>query len=231
MVDKYLRSDSPASKFEYNSKYTAPIKEEYKQWLKKNHPGEYYDKFGGKKPFNRLSKFGKISKVGGYVGLATMMYEFAKEVLDVTGDIPNDMDEREQIRREMIMSNIPKIVIDDKGNSTLQHPDPKDLKDHLPYKKYLSNIPNVPGSGDEVEGVDFVWVDPYQEMFPISTDGYELSQFGWTKKVDKTFLQNQADITMRDLRAVSSVIPPEIKEVGKNVVSLVIGKPEKMENK
>jgi hypothetical protein len=36
---------------------------------------------------------------------------------------------------------------------------------------------------------------------------------------------------MRDLRAVSSVIPPEIKEVGKNVVSLVIGKPEKMENK
>ena len=67
------------AEFEYNSKYTAPIKEEYKQWLKKNHPGEYYDKFGGKKPFNRLSKFGKISKVGGYVGLATMMYEFAKQ--------------------------------------------------------------------------------------------------------------------------------------------------------
>ena len=131
----------------------------------------------------------------------------------------------------MLVNNMPKVVIDEKGNSVLQHPDPKNLKDHLPYKKYINNVPSAPGSGDEVEGVDFVWVDPYQEMFPISTDGYELSKFGWTKKVDKTFLQNQADITMRDLKAVSSVIPPEIKKIGKNVISLVTGKPEMMEKK
>ena len=105
------------AEFNYNSKYTAPIKQEYMQWLKKNHPGEYYDNFGGKKPFSKLSKFAKISKVGGYVGLASMMYEFAKEVLDVTGDIPDDMMEREQIRRQMLMDNVPQIVIDEKGNS------------------------------------------------------------------------------------------------------------------
>ena len=229
MVDKYIKQD--ISKFEYNSKYTAPIKEEYKKWLKKNHPSEYYDNFGGKKPFSKLSKFAKISKVGGYVGLASMMYEFAKEVLDVTGDIPDDMMEREQIRRQMIMDNVPKIVIDEKGNQILKHPDPKSLKDHLPYKKYISKTPNAPGSGDEAVGVDFVWVDPYQEMFPIDTEGYELSKFGWTKKTDKSFLKNQVDITVRDAKALYGFIPPEIKEVGKNVVSLVTGKPEMMEKK
>ena len=45
------------------------------KWLKKNHPGEYYDKFGGKKPFNRLSKVGKISRLGKYGALAGIVYE------------------------------------------------------------------------------------------------------------------------------------------------------------
>ena len=102
------------------------------------------------------------------------------------------------------------------------------MKDHLPYKKYLSDIPSVPG-GDEVEGVDYVWVDPYQEMFPIDTEGYELSQFGWVKPEQKTFLQNQADLIVRDVRAIASVIPPEIKEVGKNVYAIATGNPKLME--
>jgi len=34
---------------------------DHKNWLKQNYPGEYYDKYGGKKPYNRLSKVGKVS--------------------------------------------------------------------------------------------------------------------------------------------------------------------------
>ena len=82
------------SDFKYNSKYTAPIKEEYMQWLKKNHPGEYYDKFGGKKPFNRLSKVGKVGRLGKYGALAGIVYELGKEVLSL-GNIPDDLEERE----------------------------------------------------------------------------------------------------------------------------------------
>ena len=226
MVDKYFQN---TSKFEYNSKYTAPIKEEYKQWLKKNHPGEYYDQYGGKKPFNRLSKFGKVNRIGGYAGLAGVIYELGKAILDFAGNIPNDMEEREILRRGVIKDNIPKIVVGEDGKQTLVQPDPKSLKDHLPYKKYLSDIPSVPGSGDEVEGVDYVWVAPYQEMFPIDTEGYELSQFGWVKPEQKTFLQNQADLIVRDVRAIASVIPPEIKEVGKNVYAIATGNPKLME--
>ena len=48
---------------------------------------------------------------------------------------------------------------------------------------------------------------------------------------DKSFLKNQVDITVRDAKALYGFIPPEIKEVGKNVVSLVTGKPEMMEKK
>jgi hypothetical protein len=83
---------------------------------------------------------------------------------------------------------------------------------------------------DEVEGVDYIWVDPYQELYELDTEGYELGQFGWTKKVKKGFLQNQADITVRDLKAISSVIPPEIKEVGKNVVAIATGNTKMMED-
>ena len=28
----------------YKSKMTAPIETEYKEWMKKNYPGDYYDK-------------------------------------------------------------------------------------------------------------------------------------------------------------------------------------------
>ena len=100
------------AEFNYNSKYTAPIKKEYMQWLKKNHPGEYYDNFGGKKPFNRLSKVGKVAKLGKYGALAGIVYELGKEVLDMTGNIPDDVEEREMIRQDKILNNIPKIVID-----------------------------------------------------------------------------------------------------------------------
>lgn len=228
MVDKYFQNPS---KFEYNSKWTAPIQEEYKQWLKKNHPGDYYDKFGGKKPFDRLSKFGKVKKIGGYAGLAGVIYELGKEILDFSGNIPNDMEEREMLRRGILMDNIPKIVIGEDGKSTLQQPDPQSLKDHLPYKKYINDRPSVPMKGmDEVEGVDYIWVDPYQELNELDTEGYELGQFGWTKKVKTGFLKNQADITVRDLKAISSVIPPEIKEVGKNVVAIATGNTKMMED-
>ena len=216
--------------FKYNSKYTAPIKQEYMQWLKKNHPGEYYDNFGGKKPFNRLSKVGKVAKLGKYGALAGIVYELGKEVLDMTGNIPNDLEEREMLRQDKILNNIPKIVIDENGKQTLQQPDPEDLKDHLPYKKYLSNTPSAPGSGDEVEGVDFVWVDPYEQNFgPVTTEGYELGKFGWTKKVEKNFLQNQVETYARDIKAVSSVIPPEIKTVTKKAFNLITGNPERVE--
>jgi len=216
--------------FQYNSKYTAPIKKEYMQWLKKNHPGEYYDKFGGKKPFNRLSKVGKLSRLGGYGALAGIVYELGKEVLDITGNIPDDVEEREMRRQDKILNNIPKVVINEDGTQSLQQPDPEDLKDHLPYKKYLSNVPNAPGSGDEVEGVDFVWVDPYEKNYgPVNTEGYQLGKFGWTKKVEKNFLQNQVEIYARDIKAVSSVIPPEIKTVGKKALNFVTGNPERVE--
>ena len=176
------------AEFQYNSKYTAPIKKEYMQWLKKNHPGEYYDKFGGKKPFNRLSKVGKISRLGKYGALAGIVYELGKEVLDITGNIPDDVEEREMIRQDKILNNIPKVVINKDGTQSLQQPDPEDLKDHLPYKKYISNTPSAPGLGDEVEGVDFVWVDPYEQNYgTVNTEGYQLGKFGWTKKEKRTF--------------------------------------------
>ena len=41
--------------------------------------------------------------------------------------------------------------------------------------------------------------------------------------------QNQADLIVRDVRAIASVIPPEIKEVGKNVYAIATGNPKLME--
>lgn len=213
------------SDFQYNSKYTAPIKEEYMQWLKKNHPGEYYDKFGGKKPFNRLSKVGKISRLGKYGALAGIVYELGKEVLSL-GDIPNDIEERESIRQSVILNNIPKIVINDDGTQTLTEPDFESLKDHLPYKKYIDKVPSIPNGSDEVEGVDYIWVDPYEEMYgPVNTEGYTLSQFGWSKKAEKP----TGEKIQKVVKTLTSFIPPEIRDLGKKTVRTVTGNTERVE--
>jgi len=213
------------SDFQYNSKYTAPIKEEYMQWLKKNHPGEYYDKFGGKKPFNRLSKVGKISRLGKYGALAGIVYELGKEVLSL-GDIPNDIEERESIRQSVILNNIPKIVINDDGTQTLTEPDFESLEDHLPYKKYIDKVPSIPNGSDEVEGVDYIWVDPYEEMYgPVNTEGYTLSQFGWSKKAEKP----TGEKIQKVVKTLTSFIPPEIRDLGKKTVRTVTGNTERVE--
>ena len=213
------------SDFQYNSKYTAPIKEEYMQWLKKNHPGEYYDKFGGKKPFNRLSKVGKISRLGKYGALAGIVYELGKEVLSL-GEIPNDIEERESIRQSVILNNIPKIVINDDGTQTLTEPDFESLEDHLPYKKYLDKVPSIPNGSDEVEGVDYIWVDPYEEMYgPVNTEGYTLSQFGWSKKAEKP----TGEKIQKVVKTLTSFIPPEIRDLGKKTVRTVTGNTERVE--
>jgi hypothetical protein len=213
------------SDFQYNSKYTAPIKEEYMQWLKKNHPGEYYDKFGGKKPFNRLSKVGKISRLGKYGALAGIVYELGKEVLSL-GDIPNDIEERESIRQSVILNNIPKIVINDDGTQTLTEPDFESLEDHLPYKKYLDKVPSIPNGSDEVEGVDYIWVDPYEEMYgSVNTEGYTLSQFGWSKKAEKP----TGEKIQKVVKTLTSFIPPEIRDLGKKTVRTVTGNTERVE--
>jgi hypothetical protein len=213
------------SDFQYNSKYTAPIKEEYMQWLKKNHPGEYYDKFGGKKPFNRLSKVGKISRLGKYGALAGIVYELGKEVLSL-GDIPNDIEERESIRQSVILNNIPKIVINDDGTQTLTEPDFESLEDHLPYKKYIDKVPSIPNGSDEVEGVDYIWVDPYEEMYgSVNTEGYTLSQFGWSKKAEKP----TGEKIQKVVKTLTSFIPPEIRDLGKKTVRTVTGNTERVE--
>jgi hypothetical protein len=213
------------SDFQYNSKYTAPIKEEYMQWLKKNHPGEYYDKFGGKKPFNRLSKVGKIGRLGKYGALAGIVYELGKEVLSL-GDIPNDIEERESIRQSVILNNIPKIVINDDGTQTLTEPDFESLEDHLPYKKYLDKVPSIPNGSDEVEGVDYIWVDPYEEMYgSVNTEGYTLSQFGWSKKAEKP----TGEKIQKVVKTLTSFIPPEIRDLGKKTVRTVTGNTERVE--
>tara|TARA_A100000172_G_scaffold36466_1_gene22150 strand:+ start:236 stop:883 length:648 start_codon:yes stop_codon:yes gene_type:complete len=214
------------SDFKYNSKYTAPIKEEYMQWLKKNHPGEYYDKFGGKKPYNRLSKVGKVGRLGKYGALAGIVYELGKEVLSL-GNIPDDLEEREMIRQEMILNNIPKIVVNKDGTQTLQQPDPQDLKDHLPYKKYIDKVPSIPnGAGDEVAGVDYIWVDPYEELYgAVNTEGYELSKFGWSKKTEKP----TGEKIQKVVKTVTSFIPPEIRDFGKKAVNTVTGNTERVE--
>tara|TARA_R100000426_G_scaffold53948_1_gene38860 strand:- start:269 stop:913 length:645 start_codon:yes stop_codon:yes gene_type:complete len=213
------------SDFQYNSKYTAPIKEEYMQWLKKNHPGEYYDKFGGKKPFNRLSKVGKISRLGKYGALAGIVYELGKEVLSL-GEIPNDIEERESIRQSVILNNIPKIVINDDGTQTLTEPDFESLEDHLPYKKYIDKVPSIPNGSDEVEGVDYIWVDPYEEMYgPVNTEGYTLSQFGWSKKAEKP----TGEKIQKVVKTLTSFIPPEIRDLGKKTVRTVTGNTERVE--
>jgi len=213
------------SDFQYNSKYTAPIKEEYMQWLKKNHPGEYYDKFGGKKPFNRLSKVGKISRLGKYGALAGIVYELGKEVLSL-GNIPNDIEERESIRQSVILNNIPKIVINDDGTQTLTEPDFESLEDHLPYKKYIDKVPSIPNGSDEVEGVDYIWVDPYEEMYgPVNTEGYTLSQFGWSKKAEKP----TGEKIQKVVKTLTSFIPPEIRDLGKKTVRTVTGNTERVE--
>ena len=213
------------SDFQYNSKYTAPIKEEYMQWLKKNHPGEYYDKFGGKKPYNRLSKVGKISRLGKYGALAGIVYELGKEVLSL-GNIPNDIEERESIRQSVILNNIPKIVINDDGTQTLTEPDFESLEDHLPYKKYIDKVPSIPNGSDEVEGVDYIWVDPYEEMYgPVNTEGYTLSQFGWSKKAEKP----TGEKIQKVVKTLTSFIPPEIRDLGKKTVRTVTGNTERVE--
>ena len=213
------------SDFQYNSKYTAPIKEEYMQWLKKNHPGEYYDKFGGKKPFNRLSKVGKISRLGKYGALAGIVYELGKEVLSL-GNIPNDIEERESIRQSVILNNIPKIVINDDGTQTLTEPDFESLEDHLPYKKYIDKVPSIPNGSDEVEGVDYIWVDPYEEMYgSVNTEGYTLGQFGWSKKAEKP----TGEKIQKVVKTLTSFIPPEIRDLGKKTVRTVTGNTERVE--
>ena len=206
----------------YKSKMTAPIEAEYKEWMKKNYPGDYYDKYGGKKPYNRLSNIGKISRIGGYGTLAGIVYELGKYVLDVEGDIPNDLEEREQIRMQMIMNNVPKVVTNKDGSTSVSLPNKQDLKDHLPYKKYLSDKPDLPGSA-EVEGVDFEWVDPYEEMYGAYDEsqkkGYELTELGWRPKPESSTITKIGAA----VDAVSSVIPPEIKDVAKKTTAFVTG--------
>ena len=63
----------------------------------------------------------------------------------------------------------------------------------------------------------------------MTTEGYELGKFGWTKKVEKNFLQNQVETYARDIKVVSSVIPPEIKTVTKKAFNLITGNPERVE--
>ena len=204
--------------FNYKSKFTVPVQEEYKQWLKKNYPGDYYDKYGGKKPFNRLSTVGKIGKVGGYAGLVGLVYELGKEVLSL-GNIPNDLEEREQLRMGMIMNNVPKVVTAKDGTTSVELPDKQSLKDHLPYKKYISDVPDVSG-GEEVQGVDYVLVDPYDEIYgPVNTEGYELTEYGYRRIPEKSTIEKIS----KGAKVVSSVIPPEIKDVTKKGLAFITG--------
>ena len=192
---------------------------DYKNWLKQNHPGEYYDKYGGKKPYNRLSKVGKVARLGKYGALAGIVYELGKEVLSL-GNIPDDVEERESIRQDVILNNIPKVVVNEDGTQTLTQPDFQSLSDHLPYKKYLDKVPSIPTGSDEVEGVDYVWVDPYEEMYgPVNTEGYTLGKFGWSKTAEKP----TGEKIQKVVKTVSSFIPPEIKDFGKKTTAFVTG--------
>jgi hypothetical protein len=153
------------------------------------------------------------------------VYELGKEVLSL-GDIPNDIEERESIRQSVILNNIPKIVINDDGTQTLTEPDFESLEDHLPYKKYLDKVPSIPNGSDEVEGVDYIWVDPYEEMYgSVNTEGYTLSQFGWSKKAEKP----TGEKIQKVVKTLTSFIPPEIRDLGKKTVRTVTGNTERVE--
>tara|TARA_R110000824_G_scaffold50745_1_gene141466 strand:- start:5830 stop:6492 length:663 start_codon:yes stop_codon:yes gene_type:complete len=198
----------------------------YKEWLEKNYPDNYEAKYGKKKPVSKLKKVVRGS------ALAAATYELAKEVLKIEDAgvgstmIPYDTKSREMHRQEVINANIPKVSYDDKGKLVLTPGNDINLKEYLPYKKVInSDIPKVPGQSENVEGVDYVWVDPLDDQFGSvehydDSDKYQLTEFGYVNKSD---LQDPLYTKIPSAyKTLKSFVPPETRKQIKEVSDALV---------
>jgi len=206
---------------DYKSNWIDSQNKSYKKWLKTNYPNEYYKKYGGKikdtiqfkkppNPWKNLTTVGKVVRFGGYAGIASAVYEGIKYAFG-TGNIPNDIEEREMHRKAIFESALSTITYNDKGEAVQTIPDYKKIrelmKDHMPYKKYMERPPSErnpniyekrrtvrptnpnfkPQDNKETEGLDFIWVDPMDSMWGDAShspdfDNYKLTEFGYVRK-------------------------------------------------